>query len=275
MARYVDIADDLRKRVELGEWAVGEPLPSVRFLAGDYQVSIATALRAVQHLAAAGYVRITSGSGVVVIDWLAAKTPLRIGASIGYDPVMGYIYNPAAGDWAPLAMPTRRRLPARLAGARVMSLLGVDPSTTLLARHRVVGPDGTPEQVSTTWFAPSVIEQFDVDDTGPGGWMQQVEQPADVTPGGRDLGPLAWRCLVSSRPAAPDEATDLKLGRDAGVLVLTFPITPRGWREPIAVDVMVFDERRYEVEHPVPRSVAARWPVMPVPGRNRPLSNPG
>lgn len=274
MARYVDIADDLRKRIEHGEWAVGESLASVRFLAGDYQVSISTALRAVQYLATAGYVRITSSSGVVVIDRLAAKTPLRIGANIGYDPVMGYIYNPAAGDWAPVAMPTRARLPARLAGARVVDLLGVTPSTTLLARRRVVGPDGTPEQIACTWFAPSVIEQFDLDDTGPGGWMQQVEQPADVTPGGRDLGPLTWRCLVSSRAATPDEVADLKLGRDAGVLVLTFPITPRGWREPIAVDVMTFDERRYEVEHPVPRSAAARWPVTPVPGRNRPSSNP-
>lgn len=272
MAKYEQIADDLQRRIEHGEFPVGSLLPPVRFLAGDYEVSTNTTNRAVQLLARRGYARVRYSSGVVVADRSTTRTPLLIGQSIGYDQQFGYIYNPAAGDWAPVTMPTRARLPAAAAGPDVVQLLNVHPTEVLLARRRVVGPDGIPEQISTTWFRPGLVEQFDVDDTGPGGWMQQVEQPADVTLGGRDLGPLEWRYLVSSRPATPEEAADLKLSRGAGVLVLTFPITPRGWTEPIAVDVMVFDEQRYRVEHTLPRAPSARWPVRPGPGAEHPVA---
>ncbi|HTS97023.1 MAG TPA: winged helix-turn-helix domain-containing protein [Streptosporangiaceae bacterium] len=49
---------DLRQRVNAGEWASGEPLPSVASLAEHYGVSRATAAKAVRRLADDGLVEI-------------------------------------------------------------------------------------------------------------------------------------------------------------------------------------------------------------------------
>lgn len=278
MAPYERIARDLRKRLDQREWVAGQKLPSVRVLAGDYEVEVNTARKAVALLADWGYVRVWPKSGAVVLDRTTVRVPLLIGKNIGYDPTFGYIYNPAAGDWRPIGTPTRAWVELE---PDVADLLGVaDLDLPTLARRRVLGP-GRPEQIATTYFAPRRPEdpkdprtdpaRFDTDDTGPGGWMQQVEQSSDVVPGGMGLGPLAWRCAVSSRVATDTEAQDLELARRSPVLVLAFPVTPRGWATPIALDVMVFDATRYRVDFAVPRAPAARWPVEPATGRNTAL----
>lgn len=261
MASYEKMADDLRIRLDQGEWMPGGRLPSMRTLAGDYQVEVNTARKAVTLLATRGYVRIRGGVGAIVLDRAVRPTPLSIGRSIGYHPQWGYIYNPSAGDWLPIGTPDRSWVAL---DHEVADLLEVLPGTRALARHRVVGPPSGPAQTTTTFFGSTLGPRFDGDSTGPGGWMQQAEQDMG-------LGPLTWWCKVRSRLATERESADLDLPRVAPVLVLAFVITSRKGSAPLAVDVMTFDATRFEVEYPVRRSRAARWPVPLATGENRPL----
>jgi len=55
---------DLRARIDAGEWAIGEPLPSVPALAAHYGVSKSTVSKAEARLAAAGVLEIVPQWGV-------------------------------------------------------------------------------------------------------------------------------------------------------------------------------------------------------------------
>ena len=64
--RYLAIADDLRGRIESGEWKEGERLPSQPTLARRYGVSLTTFRTALGLLASEGYLRSEHGLGTFV-----------------------------------------------------------------------------------------------------------------------------------------------------------------------------------------------------------------
>lgn len=71
MARYTDIADDLRARLALGEWQEGQRLPSISDLQEHYNVPGLNTIRAAQRiLIDEGLLRAEQGVGV-----FAARTP--------------------------------------------------------------------------------------------------------------------------------------------------------------------------------------------------------
>lgn len=70
--RYQAIADDLRARVERGEFSAGRVLPSEAELSGAYEVSRVTVRRALDQLREEGLVSSRQGFG-----WLVAADPLR------------------------------------------------------------------------------------------------------------------------------------------------------------------------------------------------------
>ena len=60
---YEQIADDLRRRIEAGDFPIDVPLPSEAAIVAEYQVSRNTARRAYRHLADSGLVIVRHGSG--------------------------------------------------------------------------------------------------------------------------------------------------------------------------------------------------------------------
>lgn len=62
------VADDLRRRIESGEFPPGSPLPSLSALEAEYQVSKTTARKAVGHLRDEGLVESVQGWGTFVIQ---------------------------------------------------------------------------------------------------------------------------------------------------------------------------------------------------------------
>ena len=81
--KYRRLAHDLRGRIEGGEIAVGERLPTMKRLAKDYGVSLVTAFRAVQLLAEDGYV--STGNrrgGTVVTRSRASDGATTVGATM-------------------------------------------------------------------------------------------------------------------------------------------------------------------------------------------------
>lgn len=257
---YDAIARELRDQLDAGVYAPGAKLPAERVLAETFGVRRQTVNRAITELERSGYVRTKGRSGVFVVDRARPRQVLTIGREIGYDTRFGYIYNSRAGDWSPIGTPTRGRveLPPDIA-----TRLEVPAGTSTLVRRRVVGADGEPDQVTTSYFAPELADRYDTADTGPGGWMQDAERELG-------LGPLTWRCAVSQRPPTPQEADDLDISPAGGVLVLTFTVRSALLERPLAVDVMVFDGLRFEVEYDVPRSRSATWPPPLATQRNAP-----
>jgi DNA-binding GntR family transcriptional regulator len=65
---YRGIADDLQDRIHAGQYPPGSKLPTYREIAELYEVSQATAYRAVSLLADRGAVEGESGRGVFVVD---------------------------------------------------------------------------------------------------------------------------------------------------------------------------------------------------------------
>jgi GntR family transcriptional regulator len=66
--RYEEIADDLRKRIEAGEFPPGSRLPTRRELTAHYEVTEPVIDRAMQILRVLGVTETLAGVGVFVRD---------------------------------------------------------------------------------------------------------------------------------------------------------------------------------------------------------------
>ncbi|HVG54838.1 MAG TPA: GntR family transcriptional regulator [Vicinamibacterales bacterium] len=67
---YLQIIEQVRRRIAVGDWKAGELLPSIRQLAADLQVSVITVKRAYLELEREGLILTHHGKGSVV----AART---------------------------------------------------------------------------------------------------------------------------------------------------------------------------------------------------------
>ena len=60
---YLQIMDQIKQRVAVGDWAEGQPIPSIRQLAADLQVSVITVKRAYLELEREGVIVTQQGKG--------------------------------------------------------------------------------------------------------------------------------------------------------------------------------------------------------------------
>ncbi len=85
--KYEEIAEFLRARIAAGEIAPGDTIPSGRELAEQWDVSRATAIKAVDVLRNDGVVVAKQGTGFVVTETPVARpggrSPRRVGAHPG------------------------------------------------------------------------------------------------------------------------------------------------------------------------------------------------
>jgi GntR family transcriptional regulator len=65
---YLQIMEQIRQRIAVGDWAAGQPLPSIRQLATDLGVSVITIKRAYFELEREGVIVTQHGKGSVVAD---------------------------------------------------------------------------------------------------------------------------------------------------------------------------------------------------------------
>jgi DNA-binding GntR family transcriptional regulator len=67
VSRYLEIANDLRRRIAAGEWPVGARLPGISDLQDAYGAALNTIRAAEQVLRQEGVLRISAGQGAFVL----------------------------------------------------------------------------------------------------------------------------------------------------------------------------------------------------------------
>ena len=137
--RYRAIADDLRERVDAGEFDPGRLLPSEAELSATYEASRVTVRKALESLRAEGLVDARQGFG-----WFAVGLPLR--QTLGR---LGTIESQLSSSGA---VPGRRVLDFGFVRAtrRVRAVFGVGCESVLRVR-RVNLADGVPFARVTVW----------------------------------------------------------------------------------------------------------------------------
>jgi GntR family transcriptional regulator len=76
---YLQIMEQVRQRIALGDWAPGHPLPSIRELSAELRVSVITVKRAYLELEREGVISTRQGKGSVVADTPALPNRLLEG----------------------------------------------------------------------------------------------------------------------------------------------------------------------------------------------------
>lgn len=263
--RYREIADDLTRRLDAGEWPPGTKLPSIHALAREYGVGKERMQEAVALLELAGRVVVAPGrAGTVVLDTSAPRQRLDVGHVVRRDE-LGYLFTRTAGPWVPVSRPTRDWVPCP---DEVAVVLGVPAGSDVLARHRIVGLDDVAMQITTTYLPAdlargTVLEQ---EDTGPGGYLDRLEQDMGH-------GPLTWEVEFSARMPTREEAAALHISARLPVLVMR-RLHVSGTGRTVAVDITVLDALRFAVRLPLTRHASARWPTAPATARNIPPPRP-
>ena len=74
---YLQIMEQIRHRIAVGDWPAGQELPSIRALAADLQVSVITIKRAYLELERDGVIVTRQGKGSFVADTADLSTQLR------------------------------------------------------------------------------------------------------------------------------------------------------------------------------------------------------
>ena len=74
---YLQIMEQIRHRIAVGDWPAGHELPSIRALAADLQVSVITIKRAYLELERDGVIVTRQGKGSFVAETADLSTQLR------------------------------------------------------------------------------------------------------------------------------------------------------------------------------------------------------
>jgi GntR family transcriptional regulator len=74
---YLQIMEQIRRRIAVGDWKAGQEIPSIRTLAAAVQVSVITVKRAYLELERDGVIVTRQGKGSFVADGADVRTQLR------------------------------------------------------------------------------------------------------------------------------------------------------------------------------------------------------
>jgi GntR family transcriptional regulator len=263
-ARYLDIANDLQRRIDHGEWAPGQRLPGTAALARHYDAGKPIIAEAIGVLELNGRVRVRPRSGTYVLPPTGPRLPVDLGHQVRRND-LGYLFARPSGHWPPVGVPTRGWTACP---TEVAAILEVQPGQQVFTRRRAVGPHGRAVQLTTSYYPPDIASGTPVEqaDTGPGGVYDRIEQ---------DLGhgPLTWTTQTSARLPTPEEAETLNMSTRLPVLVNTRAAANPAHRV-VAVDVAVVDAQLFAVQWDTSRDDTASWPVRPATARNKPSAAP-
>jgi GntR family transcriptional regulator len=260
MKAYEKVAANLRERLDRGEWAPGDTLPTTDQLVERYEHSRETVRAAVDVLAKEGRVRVIKRRGTVVQDRSIGRRRIPRSTRVMRDPLRGYVF-PAASrpdePWEVHGQPKRMLAPIP---DGVAEILGVDPGAEVMRRRRVTSPAGEPPfQIADAWIHPDVLAeapQAGEISTGPGGYLDRIEEAGH--------GPLEWEESTRVRMPSKEEAKLLQIPVEMPVWETVTVGTSARTGEPVEASVRVIPGDRAEFVSKLVRDDSAQWPVEPV-----------
>jgi GntR family transcriptional regulator len=180
---YLQVVQELRRRIVEGELADGERLPSVRQIAEEWKIAQATAMKALAALRADGLAESVVGVGTVV----RTRKTLHRSAADRLERALrtGKIYPEneyAVIKDAELAVPPNW----------VADLFSLGEGERAIRRRRITNNEDGPVSVSTSWFSPELAE------------IVPALLIAERIPGGT---PNAIASATGKRATEPQEAT--------------------------------------------------------------------
>jgi GntR family transcriptional regulator len=259
VARYREIADELRKQIKSGVYRPGDKLPSYEDLTRIYGVGRGVIRQALSELESDGLVRVVKKSGITVRK-PGERRRLTRSHVVTRNPRRGYVFPAAASPDEPWMTHGQPRAALAEVPYEIADILGVGTGSKILRRRRVTSPEGEPPfQLVDTWIHPSAVTdapQAAEPSTGPGGYLDRLEEAGH--------GPVSWYEIARSRMPEAEEARLLDMPRGMPVLVLTRVGTSARTKRPIEVTTCVIPADRVEIASQLRRGSSAQWPVEPI-----------
>lgn len=241
---YRQVADDIRAKINAGQYAPGDQLPSERDLVDSYQVSRPTVRDAIGLLRSEGVLVTEHGRGVFVrrLPPVVRLSMARLSRAARQANRGAFLGDAATGGFTPTSQVRVAFEPADL---RTADLLGIQQGDELCVRDRVMSRDGLPVQLSTsrlprTLTTGTTIEQ---EDAGPGGVYARLEES------GHQLGHFTE--TVGARMPTPSEVSTLRLMAGTPVITVTRVAFTTGGTA-VEVNDIVMAADRFELVYTIP-----------------------
>jgi GntR family transcriptional regulator len=169
--KYAQVIDELRRRIESGEYPPGSLLPSEHQLSDEFQIARPTVVRALRVLRQDGWIETQQGKGSFV-----RGRPALAGLESGRpgQEALDRDESREAGD--PIETVTTTP-PSRIA-----ALLGLSGTGQTLARRRLVRQEGEPAEIVTWWVPLALAEGTDLASSEPlhGGVRAHLARRKDI-----------------------------------------------------------------------------------------------
>jgi GntR family transcriptional regulator len=149
--KYAQVIDELRRRIESGEYPPGSLLPSEHQLTEEFGIARPTVVRALRVLRSDGWIETQQGKGSFVRGRPALaglESERHVAAELDRDE------GREAGELIEVGM--------SVPPARIAALLGVSPREEMLCRRRLVRQDGEASEIITWWVPGGLAEGTDL-----------------------------------------------------------------------------------------------------------------
>jgi GntR family transcriptional regulator len=259
-SRYLDIASEIRARIEAGEWEPGARLPRLDDFAAEYKANRDTVGRAIAVLESEGYVWAVQGRGIIVRHGILRPRRRRGDVVHRNEVALGYSFPSATSQEKWERHGEADNTPTRLEDPRIAELLKVKPGTVVPRRFRITGPAAeAPFQINVSWIHPRFAEIVADVDANPaaGEWLYRIEQAGHF--------PLHWIEYHRARMPSKEEASLLQIPTSLPVLEIVRQGTSGADSRPVEVTEYVIPSDRVETYHILRRDLAAEkpWPDEP------------
>jgi Transcriptional regulators len=236
------VADDLRRRITTGEWAVGEKLPSRAQLAAHYGVGTNVLQKAQERLIIEGLLEGRTGSGTYVRTPRERRRMVRTRHREQRDG------SPFRTDMTELGYTSTREFHSQArtpAPDSIAQRLGIAPGDLCVRTSYEFLADGQPVQASLSWEPMAITGQTPIvlPEMGPLAGRGVVERM-------RSIGIIIATAVETPRPARATQAQANMLGISLGDLVTVIERTYYDTNaRPVETADFVVPDVRWEISY--------------------------
>lgn len=152
--KYKVITDDLRRRIQSGEFAQGKKLPTEDYLGDEYEASRNTIRQAIERLAREGLVAKRQGQGTFVtikvdpfVTILSTREPVIDGGGLEGAP-----YKSQVEDQHRVPSASKPKVEIQVCPREIAVRLGIEPDSDVISRHQRRFIDGVPWSMQTSFY---------------------------------------------------------------------------------------------------------------------------